>query len=74
MMCYGENGTVKFLKTLADNAHRHTGNYSMMQTKKKIEQWEKFGLPRPTPLSHISHLLLFTGMSWPERSDTFIVL
>ena len=28
-MCYGENSTVKFLKTLADNAFRH--NYSMMQ-------------------------------------------
>jgi hypothetical protein len=28
-MCYGENGTVKFLETLADNVFRH--NYSMMQ-------------------------------------------
>jgi hypothetical protein len=28
-MCYGENGTVKFFKTLADNVFRH--NYSMMQ-------------------------------------------
>jgi len=27
-MCYGENGTVKFLETLADNVFRH--NYSMM--------------------------------------------
>jgi hypothetical protein len=26
-MCYGENGTVKFLETLADNVFRH--NYSM---------------------------------------------
>ena len=73
-MCYGENGTVKFLKTLADNALRHTGNYSMMQIKKKLNSGENFGLPRPTPLSHISHLFLFAGMSWPERSDTFIVL
>jgi hypothetical protein len=28
-MCYGKNGTVKFLETLADNVFRH--NYSMMQ-------------------------------------------
>ena len=28
-MCYGENGTVKFLETLADNVCRHI--YSMMQ-------------------------------------------
>jgi hypothetical protein len=28
-MCYGENGTVQFFKTLADNVFRH--NYSMMQ-------------------------------------------
>ena len=28
-MCYGENGTVKFLETLADNVFRH--DYSMMQ-------------------------------------------
>ena len=28
-MCYGENGTVKFFETLADNVFRH--NYSMMQ-------------------------------------------
>jgi hypothetical protein len=27
-MCYGENGTVKFFETLADNVFRH--NYSMM--------------------------------------------
>jgi hypothetical protein len=28
-MCYGENGTVKFFETLADNIFRH--NYSMME-------------------------------------------
>ena len=28
-MCYGENSTVKFFETLADNVFRH--NYSMMQ-------------------------------------------
>jgi hypothetical protein len=28
-MCYGENGTVKFLETLADNVFSH--RYSMMQ-------------------------------------------
>ena len=28
-MCYGENGTVKYFETLADNVFRH--NYSMMQ-------------------------------------------
>jgi hypothetical protein len=37
-MCYRENGTVKFLETLADNVFRH--NYSMMQILKKIELWE----------------------------------
>jgi hypothetical protein len=36
-MCYGENGTVKLLETLADNVFRH--NYSMI---KKIERWENF--------------------------------
>jgi hypothetical protein len=35
-MCYGENGTVKFFETLADNVFRH--NYSMMQ----IERWENY--------------------------------
>jgi hypothetical protein len=34
-MCCGENGTVKFLETLADNVFRH--NYSMMQILKKNE-------------------------------------
>ena len=33
-MCYGENGTVNFFETLADNVLRHI--YSMMQIKKKI--------------------------------------
>jgi hypothetical protein len=28
-ICYGENGTVKFVETLADNVFRH--HYSMMQ-------------------------------------------
>jgi hypothetical protein len=32
-MYYGENGTVKFLKTLADNVFRH--NYSSMITIKR---------------------------------------
>jgi hypothetical protein len=41
-MCYGENGTVKFLETLADNVFRH--NYSMMQILKKNELWEYFGV------------------------------
>jgi hypothetical protein len=39
-MCYGENGTVKFLETLADNVFRH--NYSMMQIKKKKKTKRKF--------------------------------
>ena len=39
-MCYGDNGTVKFFETLADNVFRH--NYSMMQILKKIERWENF--------------------------------
>jgi hypothetical protein len=41
-MCYGENGMVKFLETLADNVFRH--NYSMMQIFKKIDQWENVGV------------------------------
>ena len=39
-MCYGKNGKVKFLETLADNVFRH--NYSMMQIKKKIDLLENF--------------------------------
>jgi hypothetical protein len=41
-MFYGENGTVKFLETLADNVFRH--NYSMMQIFFLIEPWENFGV------------------------------
>jgi len=48
-MCYGENGTVKFLETLADNVARHT--YLMMQIKKKLNYGKILGLPMPTPLS-----------------------
>ena len=48
-MCYGENGAVKFLKTLADNALKH--NYSMMQIKKKLNNGKMLRLPRPTPLN-----------------------
>jgi hypothetical protein len=33
-MCYGENGTVNFFETLADNVFRH--NYSMVHRIKKI--------------------------------------
>jgi hypothetical protein len=49
-MCYGENGTVNFFETLADNVFRHI--YSMMQIKEKIKRWEKLGLHRSTPLKH----------------------
>jgi hypothetical protein len=42
-MCYGENGTVKFLEILADNVFRH--NYSMMQIKKiKPKAGRNFGI------------------------------
>jgi hypothetical protein len=47
-MCYGENGMVKFLETLADNVFRH--NNSMMQIRKKLNYGKMLGLPRPTPL------------------------
>jgi hypothetical protein len=47
-MCYGDNGTVKFLETLADNVLSH--NYSMMQILKKLNYGKMLGLPRPTPL------------------------
>jgi hypothetical protein len=36
-MCYGENGTVKFLETLADNVCIH--NYSIMQIKKVLHPY-----------------------------------
>jgi hypothetical protein len=41
-MCYRENGTVKFLETLADNVFRH--NYGVFNdvNLKKIEIWEHF--------------------------------
>jgi hypothetical protein len=42
-MCYGENGTVKFLETLADNVFKR--NYSMMQIKKKLNYGKILGLP-----------------------------
>jgi hypothetical protein len=45
-MCYGENGTVKFLETLADNVFRH--NYSMMQILKKLNYGKIFRLPSST--------------------------
>jgi hypothetical protein len=40
-MCYGENGTVKFFETLADNVFRH--NYSMMQIQKKLNDGKILG-------------------------------
>jgi hypothetical protein len=50
-MCYGENGSVKFLETLADNVFRHC--YSIMQIKKKLNYGKILGLPRPTTLNHV---------------------
>jgi transcriptional/translational regulatory protein YebC/TACO1 len=40
-MCYGENGTVKFFETLADNVFRH--NYSMRQILKKLKDGKFLG-------------------------------
>jgi hypothetical protein len=40
-MCYAENGTVKFLETLADNVFTH--NYSMMEIKKKMNYGKILG-------------------------------
>jgi hypothetical protein len=57
-MCYGENGMVKFLETLADNVFKH--NYSMMQIKKKIELWENFGV---TTLKYTIYVHQFWGYS-----------
>jgi hypothetical protein len=57
-MCYGENSTVKFLETLADNVFRY--NYSMMQTKQKLNYRKILGLPRPTPLNAV-----LAGMFYP---------
>jgi hypothetical protein len=50
-MCYGDNGTVKFLETLTDNAFSH--NYSRMQIWKKLNYVKILGLPRPTTLNHV---------------------
>ena len=47
-MGYGENGTVTFFETLADDVFRH--NYSMMQIKTKMNNGKISRLPRPTPL------------------------
>jgi hypothetical protein len=46
-MCYGENGTVKFLETLPDNVFKHS--YSVMQIKKKkmVKFWGYPGLRTP---------------------------
>ena len=49
-MCYRENGTVKFLETLADNVFRH--NYSMIHIYKN-ELWENFGVTQVYPLKRI---------------------
>jgi hypothetical protein len=51
-MCYAENGTVKFLETLADNLFTH--NYSMMQILKKMNYGKMLGFLKPTPLSRQS--------------------
>ena len=51
-ICYGENGTVKFLETLPENVFRH--NYSMAQIKKKKIDGKISRLPKPTPLSRNS--------------------
>jgi hypothetical protein len=59
-MCYAENGTVKFLETLADNVFTH--HYSMMQMKKKKNYGNILGLPRPTPLS---------GHLWDKQMGVF---
>ena len=40
-MCYGENGTMKFFETLADNVFRHS--YSMMQINKKLNDGKILG-------------------------------
>ena len=49
-ICYGENGTVKFLETLPENVFRH--NYSMVQIKKKINRWENFGVTQAYTLNY----------------------
>jgi hypothetical protein len=38
-MCFGENGTVKFFETLADNVLRQLFHDANLQ---KIERWENF--------------------------------
>ena len=53
-MCYGENDTVKFLETLADNVFRH--NYSMMQILKKNELWEYVGVTQAYTLKQCTKM------------------
>ena len=50
-MCYGENGMVKFLETLADHVFRH--KYSMIQIFFKLNYGKILGLPRSTPLNYL---------------------
>ena len=52
-MCDGENGTVKFFETLADNVFKH--NYPMIQIFKKLNDVKIWGLPRPTPTLKYIH-------------------
>jgi hypothetical protein len=52
-MCYGENGTVKFLETLVDNVFRP--NYSMMQIKKNFA---KFKFQKHQNISFVFHTIM----------------
>jgi transcriptional/translational regulatory protein YebC/TACO1 len=37
-MCYGENGTVKFVETVADNVFRHDANLRKIKRPPKMSQ------------------------------------
>ena len=50
-MCYGENGTVKFLETLSENVFRH--NYSMVQIKKNWMMGKFGGYPGLHPYGEV---------------------
>jgi len=53
-MCYRENGTVKFLETLADNVFRQLFNDANL---KEIELWEHFGVTQDYTLKQINKVL-----------------
>ena len=61
-MCYGENGTVKFVETVADNVFRHDANL------KKIKRWENFRITQVYTLKQCRSLKFL------NKDNKFILL